>query len=121
MRAWPAIWKTRELPPSRDVVTAEALRLLSGHDGDAVPSRDGKFPPALDRWSGSLAEVPVLGYRGERGARDSANHRARFHKPNAVFQEAAVVDERASSTGSVVSASCNVVLDASNTTGEDAV
>ena len=63
--SWKSIWDTREQPPSRDVVTPAALTFFLDTTATLLPSENGKFPPVLDRWSGSLAEVPILGYRGE--------------------------------------------------------
>jgi hypothetical protein len=65
--AWESIFDTREPPPSRDVVPADALEFFLDTTQTLLPAADVKFPAALDRWSGSLAEVPILGYRGTRG------------------------------------------------------
>jgi outer membrane biosynthesis protein TonB len=64
---WALIYDTREAPPSRDVVSAESLRSFLDTTSTLLPSENGTFPPALDRWSGSLAEIPILGYRGNTG------------------------------------------------------
>jgi hypothetical protein len=64
---WALVNDTREEPSSRDAVTPAALRRFLDTTAKLLPSGNGTFPKALDRWSGSLAEVPILGYRGKVG------------------------------------------------------
>ena len=65
--SWATVNDSREMPPSRDVITPAALRRFLDTTATLLPSENGTFPKALDRWSGSLAEVPILGYRGNVG------------------------------------------------------
>jgi hypothetical protein len=62
-----AIRESREPMITRDVVRPDALRRFLDTTSTLFPMDNGRFPPALDRWSGSLAEVPILGYRGNVG------------------------------------------------------
>ena len=64
---WRALFGTRETTVARDVVPAPVLQRWLDTTWTLLPSSDGKFPSALDRWSGSLADIPVLGHRGNRG------------------------------------------------------
>jgi outer membrane biosynthesis protein TonB len=64
---WKAMFGARETIVARDVVPASVLQRWLDTTWTLLPSSDGKFPNALDRWSGSLADIPVLGSRGNRG------------------------------------------------------